>query len=32
MRRFNTTDACIAEKHYMVNIDELVRQIKKMVL
>ncbi|MBQ7167745.1 MAG: AAA-like domain-containing protein, partial [Treponema sp.] len=31
MRRFNTTGTCIAEKHYMVNIDERVRQIKKMV-
>ncbi|MBQ6565861.1 MAG: AAA-like domain-containing protein [Treponema sp.] len=31
MRRFNTTGTCIAEKHYMVNIDERIRQIKKMV-
>ena len=31
MRRFNTTGTCFAEKHYMVNIDERVRQIKKMV-
>ena len=31
MRRFNTTGTCIAEMHYIVNIDERVRQIKKMV-
>jgi len=31
MRRFNTTGTCFAEEHYMVNIDERVQQIKKMV-
>ena len=31
MRRFNTTGTCFAEDHYMVNIDERVQQIKKMV-
>ena len=31
MRRFNTTGTCIAERHYMVNIDERVQKIKKMV-
>ena len=31
MRRFNTTGTCYAEEHYMVNIDERVQQIKKMV-
>ena len=31
MRRFNTTGTCIAERHYMVNIDGRVQQIKKMV-
>ena len=31
MRRFNTTGTCFEDKHYMVNIDERVQQIKKMV-
>ena len=31
MRRFNTTGTCFADKHYMVNIDERVQEIKKMV-
>ncbi|WP_296332774.1 AAA-like domain-containing protein [uncultured Treponema sp.] len=31
MKRFNTTGTCFAYKHYMVNIDERVQQIKKMV-
>lgn len=31
MKRFNTTGTCFADKHYMVNIDERVQQIKKMV-
>ena len=31
MKRFNTTGTCYADKHYMVNIDDRVRQIKKMV-
>lgn len=31
MRRFNTTGTCFADRHYMVNIDERVQQIKKMV-
>ena len=31
MKRFNTTGTCYEYKHYMVNIDERVRQIKKMV-
>ncbi|MBO4728190.1 MAG: hypothetical protein J5631_07215, partial [Spirochaetaceae bacterium] len=30
MKRFNTTGTCFADKHYMVNIDERVQQIKKM--
>lgn len=31
MKRFNTTGLCIPSKHYMVNIDERVRQIRAMV-
>lgn len=31
MKRFNTTGTCYEYKHYMVNIDERVQQIKKMV-
>ena len=31
MKRFNTTGTCFADKHYMVNIDARVRQIKEMV-
>ena len=31
MKRFNTTGTCFADKHYMVNIDQRVQQIKKMV-
>ena len=31
MRRFNTTGTCFEDKHYMVNIDERVQEIKKMV-
>ena len=31
MRRFNTTGTCFADEHYMVNIDERVQEIKKMV-
>ena len=31
MKRFNITGTCFADKHYMVNIDDRVQQIKKMV-
>ena len=31
MKRFNTTGLCIPHKHYMVNIDERVQQIRAMV-
>ena len=31
MKRFNTTTVCIPSRHYMVNIDERVREIKKLV-
>ena len=31
MKRFNITGTCYADKHYMVNIDDRVQQIKKMV-
>ena len=31
MKRFNVTGTCFADKHYMVNIDERVQKIKKMV-
>ena len=31
MKRFNITGTCFDDKHYMVNIDERVQQIKKMV-
>ncbi len=31
MKRFNTTGTCFADKHYMVNIDARIRQIKEMV-
>ena len=31
MKRFNITGTCFDTKHYMVNIDERVQQIKKMV-
>ena len=31
MRRFTTTGVCIPEKHYMVNIEDRLAKIKKMV-
>ena len=31
MKRFNVTGTCFADRHYMVNIDGRVQQIKKMV-
>jgi len=31
MKRFNTTGLCVPHKHYMVNIDERVQQIRAMV-
>ena len=31
MKRFNTTGLCVPRKHYMVNIDDRVRQIRAMV-
>nr|MCR5763562.1 AAA-like domain-containing protein [Treponema sp.] len=31
MKRFNTTGTCYEYKHYMVNIDDRVQEIKKMV-
>lgn len=31
MKRFNTTGTCYEYKHYMVNLDERVQEIKKMV-
>ncbi|MBR1741919.1 MAG: AAA-like domain-containing protein, partial [Lachnospiraceae bacterium] len=31
MKKFNTTGVCIPAKHYMVNIDERLKQIKGMI-
>ena len=31
MKEFNTTAVCIPSKHYMVDITERVKEIKKMV-
>ncbi|MBR5968915.1 MAG: AAA-like domain-containing protein [Lachnospiraceae bacterium] len=31
MKRFNTTGVCIPEKHYMVDLTDRVREIKKLV-
>jgi len=31
MKRFNTTAVCISSKHYMVDLSERVREIKKLV-
>ena len=31
MKRFNTTAVCIPSKHYMVNLSERVKEIKKLV-
>ena len=31
MKEFNTTAVCIPSKHYMVDISERVKEIKKMV-
>ncbi|XME02905.1 AAA-like domain-containing protein [Lachnospiraceae bacterium C1.1] len=31
MKRFNTTSICIPEKHYMVDLSERVREIKRFV-
>ena len=31
MKSFNTTAVCIPSKHYMVDLSERVREIKKMV-
>ncbi len=31
MKRFNVTGTCFADRHYMVNIDERIQKIKKMV-
>ena len=31
MKRFNTTAVCIPSKHYMVDLSERVREIKKLV-
>ena len=31
MKRFNTTAVCIPEKHYMVDLSERVKEIKKLV-
>ena len=31
MKKFNTTAVCISSKHYMVNITERVKEIKKLV-
>ena len=32
MKRFNTTAVCIPSKHYMVNLSERVKEIKKLVV
>ena len=31
MKEFNTTAVCIPSKHYMVDISERVKEIKKLV-
>ena len=31
MKRFNTTAVCIPSKHYMVDLSERVKEIKKLV-
>lgn len=31
MREFNTTGICVPEQHYMVNLDERIKAIKKLV-
>ena len=31
MKKFNTTGVCIPSKHYMVDLSERVREIKKLV-
>ena len=31
LRHFNTTAVCITSKHYMVDLSERVREIKKLV-
>ena len=31
MKQFNTTGVCVPKKHYMVNLDSRVAQIKEMV-
>ncbi len=31
MKRFNTTAICIPSKHYMVDLTDRVREIKKLV-
>ena len=31
MKEFNTTAVCIPEKHYMVDLTERVKEIRKMV-
>ena len=31
MKKFNTTAVCISSKHYMVDLSERVKEIKKLV-
>ena len=31
MKRFNTTGTCFPEDHYMVDLTERIREIRKMV-
>ena len=31
MKVFNTTGVCVPEKHYMVNIENRLKKIKKLV-
>lgn len=31
MRRFNTTAVCIPSKHYMVDLTDTVREIRKLI-
>ena len=31
MKKFNTTAVCIPDKHYMVDLSERVKEIKKLV-
>ncbi|MEG0397437.1 MAG: AAA family ATPase, partial [Oscillospiraceae bacterium] len=30
-KKFNTTGVCVSQKHYMVNIDNKLEQIEKLI-